>query len=93
DESVLKNKEARDVLSIILKKIDEIGEFSEDNLTNELKKIIKESGMETRNFLQILRLSTTGRDYGPEIVKIMKILGKDKCKRFIESVLSMEIDD
>jgi len=92
DKSVLKSKEARNILSLVLKKLDEIDDLSEENLTNVLKKMIKESEMKTKDFLYILRLVLTGKDHGPEIVKIIKIFGKEKCKRFIEYVLSMNIN-
>jgi len=91
DKSVLKSKEARNVLSLFLKELDEIDDFSEENLTYVLKKMTKESRMKTKDFLQILRLVLTGKNSGPEIVKIIKIFGKEKCKRFIEYVLSMNI--
>ena len=92
DKSVLKSKEARNILSLVLKKLDEIDDLSEENLTSVLKKMIKESEMKTKDFLYILRLVLTGKDHGPEIVKIIKIFGKEKCKRFIEYVLSMNIN-
>lgn len=91
DKSVLKSKEAKNILSLVLKKLDEIDDFSEENLTSVLKNIIKESGVKTKDFLQILRLALTGKNHGPEIVKVIKIFGKEKCKRFIEYVLSMNI--
>ena len=83
DRSLLENQESKDLLLQVLNGIDEIMDFSEEKLTKFLKSLLKESKIDTKKFLMILRLALTGSEQGPDIVKVMKVLGKEKCKRFL----------
>jgi len=90
DISLLNNEEPKKILTLVFDEIESMDNFSEEELTNHLKKIIKSSGIKTKDFIHILRLVLTGIDHGPEIVKIMKIFGKEKCKKFIKDVLLID---
>ncbi len=83
DRSFLENQESKDLLLQVLNGIDEIIDFSEEKLTKFLKSLLKESKIDTKKFLMILRLALTGSEQGPDIVKVMKVFGKEKCKRFL----------
>ncbi len=85
DRSILEKPESKDLLSQVLKSLDEIDDFSEENIDKSLRRLLKESKISTKKFLQVLRLALTGKESGPDIVKIIKVLGKEKCERFLIS--------
>ena len=89
DYSILTSEEAKNILSLFIKGIDGVEDYSRNGITAFMKEIIKESGVSTKQFMQTVRLSLTGKDHGPDIVRVVKIFGKEKCKRFMKAALNL----
>jgi nondiscriminating glutamyl-tRNA synthetase len=54
------------------------GEFNGENFLNRVKEVGKQAGLKGKALYHPLRLAITGREDGPELVKIAPLLGKDK---------------
>ncbi|HHY13667.1 MAG TPA: glutamate--tRNA ligase [Thermoanaerobacterales bacterium] len=59
-------------------KVEQAEEIDEDFTKNVFKEIQKETGIKGKNLYMTIRLLVSGRISGPELVRIMEVLGKDK---------------
>lgn len=71
-------KGQRPILEAFLKAFGEIGDFNGDNFLKAVKEVGKSAGVKGKALYHPLRLALTGREDGPELVKIAPILGKAK---------------
>ncbi len=60
------------------KAFEAISDFTGENFMNAVKEVGKQTGLKGKALYHPLRLALTGREDGPELVKVAPLLGKDK---------------
>lgn len=72
------------LIEVLESKIMATDEVSEDFVTAMFKEIQKEEGIKGKNLFMGTRVILTGQTHGPEIPKVLTLLGKDKLKLRLE---------
>jgi len=70
--------EAREKLSVLAARYQEVGEFTATNLEAVLKELAKEMGIKVGPLVHPLRLALTAAKSGPSLYHLMEVLGKNK---------------
>ncbi len=78
---------ARNILEIFAETCKQVEILDEEGYIRAAKAAMKRSGQKGRPFFMTLRRALTGQDHGPELVKIIPILGKDEVLNRIARVL------
>jgi len=101
---ILKIETSLKVIDLFLEKLEEIKENNGVEITeNKAKEIINTIGFELKEYkingkmlYMPIRISITGKVHGPELPKVISILGKESCikrikqtKDFIESKIKI----
>ena len=72
------NENSKKIISSFLTKLNEIKEFSKEELEKKVKDIIKDNKTNFKGVGQPLRVALTGSRFGPGLYDILISLGKDK---------------
>lgn len=78
------------IIEMALKNLLPANEWSDKVWSEWVIKIAKESGIDKKTIFMTLRLILTGKDHGPEMNKLMYLMGYDKVKKILLSVLYIE---
>jgi len=84
----LKASSAKVVLSKALEILQSQDLFSVQNFAMEINRFRKEKGMKTEEVMKPLRFALTGQEHGPMLDKVIDILGKEKCVKFIKYIMN-----
>ncbi len=77
-----------DVLEGFVKGLDNLEEWKEENIQELIKACQKESGLKGKEFFMPIRFASTFKTHGPELFKIIYILGNERVVKNIYSVLN-----
>lgn len=72
-----------------LTEIQNISGWNKEGFFQVMNSIQKKTGIKGKNLWMPLRLALTGKEHGPELPKIVELLGKKKCELFINNVLKI----
>ena len=72
---------AKKIISEFSKKINEIKEFTREDLEPIIQELIKTNNTNFKGVGQPLRIALTGSKFGPGIYDIIVSLGKDEVKK------------
>lgn len=75
------NKDSTDIIKLITtfkKYLDEQNEFNDETIKNAISFIKEEFKLSGKNLFMPIRLFCTHKEHGPELVKILSIMGKEK---------------
>ena len=78
---------ARTILEIFADSCKQVAFLDEDGYVQTVKAAMKQSKQRGRTFFMTLRRALTGADHGPELTKIIPILGKDEVINRLTRVL------
>ncbi len=78
EELNILNENSKKIISSFLTKLNEIKEFSKEELEKKVKDIIKDNKTNFKGVGQPLRVALTGSRFGPGLYDILISLGKDK---------------
>ncbi len=71
---------AKNTLPLIIKGVESINEFVNDNLFNVLSAVAQENGLKSKTLFYIMRIALTGLEVTPGgATEIAEILGKEEC--------------
>ncbi len=90
DHKVIKKRwteESPSILNDIITILDSLKNFSEPLIEDAVKSYIKKNQYGFGKVLNILRLTLVGSVKGPELFKIIEMLGKDETKRRIQNAI------
>ena len=88
DPDMLKTENAQLILSELaklLKSLEQLDESNFDKVFKDLKKKVKIKG---KDIFMPLRVALTGREHGPELKRVVVLLGKNNCLKRVERALS-----
>lgn len=69
------------LLQRVIKEIQELQEFSKDNIQIKLKEIAKERDIKLGELMKYIRAYITGRTASPSVFEVMAIIGKEEALR------------
>ena len=81
-------KRIKDSLTNSFEKND-INELEAKNLINKLVTELKDEKIMGKNLYMPIRAALTGKTHGPELPKIISILGIEGCKKRLEQTLKV----
>ncbi|MFH1563530.1 MAG: glutamate--tRNA ligase [Nitrospirota bacterium] len=84
-KEVLKGEKATQVLDCFSKKLDGMDDLSPEKITEMIKAVGKETGVKGKELFMPIRTALTGKLHGPELPKIIAVLGKEVCIRRIKT--------
>jgi nondiscriminating glutamyl-tRNA synthetase len=83
---IIRKKSSQHVLEQLLKSLSELGDLTVENFQEIMKSIQKESGIKGKDLWMPVRVALTGKVHGPELAKVLEILGLEHSIRMLSSV-------
>ncbi len=77
------------ILETALNGLDELPEFTEDNLETVLRPMAETLAVKTGQLFGTLRSATSGREVAPPLFQTMAVLGKERCMKRISEALAV----
>jgi nondiscriminating glutamyl-tRNA synthetase len=87
-KSVLADPAHRETLRIILEALEKVAEIDPGDWTSLFSQLTKKIGRKGRAFYAPLRAGVTGKMEGPELIKTIPILGRERVIRRLKIALS-----
>ena len=86
-QEVMAGEQVPAVLTAMAEKIKEMEAFTPDNIRAGIKKLCKETGYKGAAVYMPIRVAVTGECHGPDIDKIMALMGEEKVLARLEKAL------
>lgn len=86
-KAVVSGEQVPVVLEAFLNEIDNLEDFEGPAIQASIKAVQKETGQKGKNLFMPIRVATTGQTHGPDLPKSIALLGKEKVKNRIKSIL------
>ncbi|WP_082235792.1 glutamate--tRNA ligase [Halobacillus massiliensis] len=77
---VLNGEQVPEVLSVFKDKLDELEEWTPENIKKQVKAVQKETGHKGKKLFMPIRVATTGQTHGPELPNAIRLLGEETVK-------------
>ncbi|MCY8318850.1 glutamate--tRNA ligase, partial [Bacillus vallismortis] len=74
---VLEEEQVPEVLSTFAAKLEELEEFTPDNIKASIKAVQKETGHKGKKLFMPIRVAVTGQTHGPELPQSIELIGKE----------------
>jgi glutamyl-tRNA synthetase len=87
-EQLTLDPKAREVIKLLAEKLDKIDCLSQENFNRLLQEIKTKTGAKGRQLHMPIRLALTGNAHGPELVELLPILGKQRCRQRLQQTMS-----
>jgi len=82
-------KEARDMIKLIVEKIDSLGTWEKEQIETCIKSFVEHSEYTTKDVFMTMRLAVTGRKASPPLFETMAALGKERCRRRLRNTIEV----
>ncbi|ARI75421.1 glutamate--tRNA ligase [Halobacillus mangrovi] len=86
--NVLEGEQVPEVLETFKKNLQELEEFTPDNIKKQIKAVQKETGHKGKKLFMPIRVATTGQTHGPELPNAIHLLGVETVTVRLDDVLS-----
>ncbi|MGD6968828.1 glutamate--tRNA ligase [Rossellomorea vietnamensis] len=86
-KAVLEEEQVPEVLKAFVDEIDQLENYEADEIKKSIKAVQKSTGHKGKKLFMPIRVAVTGQTHGPELPNAIELLGKDKVKHRIESLL------
>ncbi|RIW30012.1 glutamate--tRNA ligase [Bacillus salacetis] len=86
-KEVLAEEQVPEVLRAFVQEIDQLEEYEAAGIKKSIKAVQKSTGHKGKKLFMPIRAAVTGQTHGPELPNAIELLGKDKVKHRIESLL------
>lgn len=85
---ILALESSQKVFSAFLQKLDAEEKLDAETFKRIMKEIQKETGVKGKWLWMPVRVALTGQVHGPELPRVVVLLGKEKCRKFLEQALA-----
>ncbi|HKM40056.1 MAG TPA: glutamate--tRNA ligase [bacterium] len=85
-KQVLREEQVPAVFDAVLERLDDLADYKVAHIRRELRQLCKDMDLTTRRVYLPLRIALTGRLRGPEIFRIIALLGPDQVKARLQAV-------
>ena len=86
-KEVLAEEQVPEVMRAFLQELDSLETFSADEIKKAIKAVQKSTGQKGKKLFMPIRAAVTGQTHGPDLPKAIALLGKEKIKQRVESIL------
>ncbi|MGF2614125.1 glutamate--tRNA ligase [Rossellomorea vietnamensis] len=86
-KAVLEEEQVPEVLKAFVEEIDQLENYEAAEIKKSIKAVQKSTGHKGKKLFMPIRVAVTGQTHGPELPNAIELLGKDKVKHRIESLL------
>ena len=86
-KEVLAEEQVPEVMKAFLEEIEGIEDFTPDAVKKSIKAVQKGTGHKGKKLFMPVRAAVTGQTHGPDLMKAISLLGKEKIKQRVESIL------
>lgn len=86
-KEVLAEEQVPEVMKAFLQEIEGLEEFKADEIKKSIKAVQKSTGHKGKKLFMPIRAAVTGQTHGPDLPKAISLLGKEKIKQRIQSIL------
>lgn len=87
-KEVLAGEQVPAVVNAFKEALDELPEWSADQIKASIKVVQKATGQKGKNLFMPIRVATTGQTHGPDLPKAIELLGKDKIDARLTALIS-----
>ncbi|TYR73042.1 glutamate--tRNA ligase [Rossellomorea vietnamensis] len=86
-KAVLEEEQVPEVLKAFVEEIDQLENYEAAEIKKSIKAVQKSTGHKGKKLFMPIRVAVTGQTHGPELPNAIELLGKDKVKHRIQSLL------
>jgi nondiscriminating glutamyl-tRNA synthetase len=86
-KEVLAEEQVPEVLRAFVLELDQLEDYEAAGIKKSIKAVQKSTGQKGKKLFMPIRAAVTGQTHGPELPNAIELLGKDKVKHRIESLL------
>lgn len=86
-KEIIAGEQVPEVLRSFLNEVEGIESFTAEEIKKSVKAVQKATGQKGKNLFMPIRVATTGQVHGPDLMKTIELLGKDKVKTRILSII------
>ncbi|MDP2910797.1 MAG: glutamate--tRNA ligase [Candidatus Omnitrophota bacterium] len=86
-EKFLKKPGVSDILGITKKRLEGIGQFTQENIEKETRALVGELKIESADLIHPLRVAVTGKAVSAGVFEVLALLGKEKVVKRLETVI------
>ncbi|WP_421382615.1 glutamate--tRNA ligase [Bacillus salacetis] len=86
-KEVLDEEQVPEVLRAFVNEIDQLENYEAAEIKKSIKAVQKSTGQKGKKLFMPIRAAVSGQTHGPELPNAIELLGKDKVKHRIESLL------
>ena len=86
-KEVLAEEQVPEVMRAFLQEIDALESFTAEEIKKSIKVVQKSTGHKGKKLFMPIRAAVTGQTHGPDLPKAISLLGKDKIKQRLNSIL------
>jgi nondiscriminating glutamyl-tRNA synthetase len=79
-KAIISEEQVPEVMSAFLAEIEKLESFTADEIKKAVKAVQKSTGHKGKKLFMPIRVATTGQMHGPDLMKAIELLGKDKVK-------------
>lgn len=74
----LSESELIDLMTMTIERLNDVDDWSEENLQNELNELLAKSGKKPAEFFSLVRIAVSFAPFSPALHQTLSVLGKDK---------------
>ncbi|HEY4551371.1 MAG TPA: glutamate--tRNA ligase [Bacillus sp. (in: firmicutes)] len=86
-KEILAEEQVPEVLSAFLTEIENLEPFTAEEIKKAVKAVQKSTGHKGKKLFMPLRVATTGQMHGPDLMKTIELLGKEKVKTRVLNII------
>ncbi|KMM60660.1 glutamyl-tRNA synthetase [Bacillus glycinifermentans] len=86
--TVLDEEQVPEVLSAFAEQLEQLQEFTADQIKASIKAVQKETGHKGKKLFMPIRVATTGQTHGPELPQSIELLGKDTVLKRLSTLIN-----
>ncbi len=84
---LIQRESSQQVYAELLESLQKLEELTVDSFQSVMKSIQQETGIKGKDLWMPVRIALTGKVHGPELLKVLEILGLEQCTRLISAVV------
>lgn len=86
-KAIISEEQVPEVLSAFLAEIDNLESFTAGEIKKAVKAVQKSTGHKGQKLFMPIRVAATGQMHGPDLMKAIELLGKDKVKTRLLNII------
>lgn len=86
-KEVLAEEEVPEVMQAFLQEVEALEDFTAEEIKKSIKAVQKSTGHKGKKLFMPIRAAVTGQTHGPDLQKAIALIGKEKVKQRLQSIL------